>query len=541
MPSQPLSIPARVSPLRGPRSDRLDSACDAACAAEYVRMSTDHQQYSIANQREAIARYAEQRGLRVVRTYTDEGRSGLSLEGRKGLGALLDDVTSGRADYATVLVYDISRWGRFQDCDESACYEFLCRRAGIAVEYCMEPFTNDGTAMSSVVKALKRVMAGEYSRELSVKVYAGKCRLIREGYRQGGIAGYGLRRMVVDANGHPGAVLKDGQHKYLQTDRIVLVPGPQKEIQTVRWIFRQVAHKGAKPTWIARSLNERGVPSRRKVEWTDQNVRGILQNEKYIGNLVFNKVSVKLKGPTVRNAPDRWVRTDGAFAGIVDPELFWEAHRIMATWPWRISNTIALQLLKDLYHRHGTLSAALINQTAGMPGSVFYEHRFGGLIHAYTLVGFAPGRNYGYIQGYSKRRRLLDELRRQVTEGIEARGAALEPESKVVRVIDGRLRLAVLLGLPRVLRGQSVWRCQMHVTSPVHWALVARLCFQTDDIQDYCLVESPAGIIELGVQYRKLRVRHEGWTLDHALDFLVEQSTREGRVPAITNSPGADA
>lgn len=528
MPSQSLSIPARVSSPRAPRSAHQSTATDTTRAVEYVRMSTDHQQYSIANQREAIARYAEQRGLSVIRTYTDEGRSGLNLEGRKGLGALLDDVTSGRADYTTVLVYDISRWGRFQDCDESACYEFLCRRAGIAVEYCMEPFSNDGSAMASVVKALKRVMAGEYSRELSVKVYAGKCRLIREGYRQGGIAGYGLRRMVVDAKGHPGAVLTDGQHKYLQTDRIVLVPGPKKEVQTVRWIFKQVAHKGAKPTWIARSLNERGVPSRRKVEWTDQNVRGILQNEKYIGNLVFNKVSVKLKGPTVRNEPDRWVRTDGAFAGIVDPELFWEAHRVMATWPQRITNATAIAMLKDVYERHGTLSAVLINQTAGMPGSVFYEHRFGGLIQAYALVGFTPGRDYGFIQGYSKRRRVLDDLRRQVTEGLEARGAAVEPESKVVRVIDGQLRLAVLLGLPRVLRGQSTWRSQIHVKPQVDWALIARLCAKTDDIEDYCLVESPGAVIELGLRHRKLRVHQEGCRLDQALDFLVKRDDLAG-------------
>ena len=411
MTSQPLSALVGDFPSLAFRPPLSPDPPNPGHAAEYVRMSTDHQQYSIANQREAIARYAEERGLRVVRTYADEGRSGLSLDGRTGLGALLSAVTSGRADYATVLVYDISRWGRFQDCDESACYEFLCRRAGIAVEYCMEPFANDNSAMSSVVKALKRVMAGEYSRELSAKVFEGKCRMIRAGYRQGGIAGYGLRRMVVGADGQPGAVLKDGQHKYLQTDRIVLVPGPAKEIQTVRWIFKQVAERNAKPTWIARSLNERGVPSRRKVEWTDQNVLGILQNEKYIGNLVFNKVSVKLKGPVVRNAPGRWVRTDGAFAGIVEPELFWEAQRVMAAWPRRITNVIALGLLKDLYERHGSLSAELINQTAGMPGSVFYEHRFGGLTSAYALVGFVPERSYEYIGGYAKRRQLLGELR----------------------------------------------------------------------------------------------------------------------------------
>jgi hypothetical protein len=44
-------------------------------------------------------------------------------------------------------------------------------------------------------------MTGEYSRELSAKVFAGQCRLIELGFRQGGSPGYGLRRVLVDQNG----------------------------------------------------------------------------------------------------------------------------------------------------------------------------------------------------------------------------------------------------------------------------------------------------------------------------------------------------
>jgi len=84
--------------------------------------------------------------------------------------------------YAAVLVYDVSRWGRFQDTDEAAYYEFLCKQAGIPVHYCAEPFPNDSTVSSSILKALKRSMAAEYSRELGVKVYAGKKRLVRLGF-----------------------------------------------------------------------------------------------------------------------------------------------------------------------------------------------------------------------------------------------------------------------------------------------------------------------------------------------------------------------
>src|SRR3546814_15924340 len=94
---------------------------------------------------------------------------------------LFRSVQSGTADFTVILVYDVSRWGRFQDADESAYYEYICKRAGIAVIYCAEQFENDGSPVSTIVKGVKRAMAGEYSRELSNKVFAGQCRLIEIG------------------------------------------------------------------------------------------------------------------------------------------------------------------------------------------------------------------------------------------------------------------------------------------------------------------------------------------------------------------------
>ncbi len=107
-------------------------------------MSTEHQQYSTENQRDRIRDYATRRGLQIVRTYADEGKSGLRIDGRQALQNLISDVANGNADFCVILVYDVSRWGRFQDADESAYYEYICRRAGIQVAYCAEQFENDG-------------------------------------------------------------------------------------------------------------------------------------------------------------------------------------------------------------------------------------------------------------------------------------------------------------------------------------------------------------------------------------------------------------
>jgi len=139
-------------------------------------MSTDLQQYSTENQLDKIKRYADQRGFEIVRVFEDAGRSGLTLTDRNGLQDLIRVVQSGTANFEAILVYDVSRWGRFQDADEGAYHEHLCSRAGIRVHYCGEQFDNDGSIGSILLKNVKRVMAGEYSRELSVKVFAGQCR-----------------------------------------------------------------------------------------------------------------------------------------------------------------------------------------------------------------------------------------------------------------------------------------------------------------------------------------------------------------------------
>jgi DNA invertase Pin-like site-specific DNA recombinase len=77
-----------------------------ALAAAYVRMSTEHQQYSTENQLDTIRLYAVTHGLEITKVYTDAGKSGLRLEGRDALKQLFSDVESGLAQYTTVLVYD---------------------------------------------------------------------------------------------------------------------------------------------------------------------------------------------------------------------------------------------------------------------------------------------------------------------------------------------------------------------------------------------------------------------------------------------------
>src|SRR5208283_5310254 len=214
-----------------------------------------------------------------VKVYSDEGKSGLNIQGRESLGQMIEDVQNGQINFSSILVYDVSRWGRFQDADESAYYEYVCRRAGVSVHYCAEQFENDGSPMSSVMKTMKRTMAGEYSRELSTKVFQGACRLIQLGYKQGGTAGYGLRRMLIDQSGERKAMLKMGEQKSIQTDRVILVPGPDEEIKTVRWMYQAFVDQGKSESEIAQTLNGRGILTDFQRPWTRGTVHEVLTNE----------------------------------------------------------------------------------------------------------------------------------------------------------------------------------------------------------------------------------------------------------------------
>src|ERR1022692_2655171 len=266
-------------------------------AVEYVRMSTEHQQYSTENQHAAIQRYADDHGMLIVRTFTDAGKSGVGIHGRDALQELLRIVNSGTADFATILVYDVSRWGRFQDDDEAAHYEFQCKRRKITVQYCAEHFPNDASPMSAVIKSLKRAMAGEYSRELSTKVFAGQCRLITLGYRQGGTPGYGIRRLLLDQHGQPKTTLARGERKSLQTERVILTPGPENELRTVRRIYDLFTADHQNETQIATNLNAEGILNEVGKPWTHGTIHELLTNEKYIGNNLYNRTSTKLQNP----------------------------------------------------------------------------------------------------------------------------------------------------------------------------------------------------------------------------------------------------
>ncbi len=357
-------------------------------AAQYVRMSDETQEYSILNQKAAIQEYAASHNFEVVKTYADAGKSGVIASNRAGLKELLKDVVGGNPCYKAILVYDVSRWGRFPNNDEAAHYEFLCSSSGIPLHYCAEQFANDGTASSSLLKALKRSMAAEFSRELGEKVFRGKSRLVRLGFWVGGAAGLGYRRMMVSGSGVLKQILKAGEHKSLTTDRIVLVLGPPREIELVREMF-SMAISGLGCTAIARDLNNRKKVKPNGKLWGCRDISNIVTNPKYAGCNVWYRGTQPMRGKRSLVESQLWVKKEGAFPAIVDCKIFNQAQAALpkrADTYW--SDKEIVRKLRRLLSTKGYLSESLIVKTAGMPATTTLRSHFGNYKRLYDAVGY---------------------------------------------------------------------------------------------------------------------------------------------------------
>jgi DNA invertase Pin-like site-specific DNA recombinase len=459
-------------------------------AAEYVRMSTEHQQYSTENQADKIREYATRRGIEIVRTYADEGKSGLNIGGRPALQNLINDVESGNADFQIILVYDISRWGRFQDADESAYYEYRCRRAGIHVAYCAEQFENDGSPVSTIVKSIKRAMAGEYSRELSGKVFAGQCRLIELGYRQGGPAGYGLRRILVDQHGVIKTELMHGEQKNLQTDRVILKPGPEEEVRIIGLIYRWFIDEGLFESEIANRLNEMSIRADLDRDWTRRMVRQVLTNAKYIGDNVFNRNSYKLKKMRVANTPDMWIIKEGAFEPIVPLDVFYRAQDIFRARVHQCTDEELIQKLRTLYQKRGFLNAHMIDETEGMASAGLYARRFGSLIRAYEMAGFYADCDYSYWETHRFLRRFHTEIITKTENMLSSMGGVVrrDPDTDLF-TINEEFNVSLVVARCQTLRsGSKRWKIRFDASLVPDITIAIRLDQDNRNPLDYYLL-----------------------------------------------------
>lgn len=468
--------------------------------AQYLRMSTEHQQYSIEYQRSAIAKFAADNGMEVVQTFEDNGKSGLTLRGRSALQALLREVLNDQRLFERVVVYDVSRWGRFQDVDESAFYEHICRRAGARVLYCAEPFDAVPGPMAVVIKSVKRAMAAEYSRELSAKVYATMVLRAHRGYHLGGVPGFALKRVQVAESGDARRDLATGERRSRVEDHVELAPGDPFDCGLVRLIFFLCVHCGLNERQIAMQLNWSCYPSRHGfMPWTSETIRALLRNEKYVGTSVYGAHTQRLS-TTMRHVPKAaQIRTPNSFERIVSLHEFNAAQKLVGERKPRRkwTNGELLEVIRRLKEERGHFDGSMLREVADGPSCQIYQGRFGSLTAACRAAKVGLSKRMDTCQRRQKQR-CAHKLKtiEWLAEHYRKRGRTFYCHPRSNRVsIDGLLTISVRVMHPQADHGTTRWAFHSNRGTKPDASIFLRVTNE-DELLDYFVV--PGGVAQHG-------------------------------------------
>ncbi|MCZ5510192.1 recombinase family protein [Escherichia coli] len=149
---------------------------------------------------------------------------------------------------------------------------------------------------------------------------------------------------------------------------------------------------------IAERLNEQNIPAENGTLWTRAKIHQILTNEKYIGNNIYNKTSSKLKSRLVKNPKMNGLDATRHINPLFQRKKYNKAQEIIQLRSVHLTNEELLEKLKQKLESNGKLSGFIIDEDDTGPSSSVYRTRFGGLLRAYTLIGYKPEHDYSYIQ-----------------------------------------------------------------------------------------------------------------------------------------------
>ncbi|MDC9595229.1 recombinase family protein, partial [Xenorhabdus sp. IM139775] len=374
--------------------------------------------------------------------------------------------------------YDVSRFGRFQDIDEAGYYSHLFKMNRVDVIFCAEHIpTKEHPLEAMLMLSIKRAAAADLSKNLSDKVYAGQINLIKRGYHQGGLAGYGLRRQLIDEKHNPKEILSSGKRKSIQTDRVILIPAPKNERKIVNEIFDMFIFNNMPEFIIANRLNERGIEAENGKSWTRAKIHQILTNEKYIGNSIYNKTSYKLKQKFIRNPESEWIRCNKAFKPIVSERKFLLAKNIILARSYHLTNEQLLDHLQRKLNEKGKLSGFIIDEDDQGPSSSVYRSRFGGLLRAYEIIGYKPEHDYSYIKINKELREYYHDTIERVVKNIAAFNNIVDSQSKYpLLLVNEYISISLIISRCKKLQsGKLRWKIRFENSLSPDISIVIRM------------------------------------------------------------------
>ena len=341
----------------------------------YTRVSTTMQVdgYSLDAQKEKLKRYAEFQNMEIVNEYSDEGKSGKSVEGRPEFQRMLDNIENGTDEVQFVLVFKLSRFGR----NAADVLNSLQRMQDfgvnlICVEDGIDSSKDSGKLMISVLSAV-----AEIEREnILVQTMEGRKQKAREGKWNGGFAPYGYE-------------LVNGELQIAED-----------EAEIIRLIYDKFIHTNMGISAIAAWLNQHGYKKKKRQNNTldafaSSFIKGVLDNPVYCGKLAYGRrKNEKVSG--TRNEyrivkQENYMLHDGIHEGIIS-ETDWElAHQK------REKTGVKYEKTHSLDHEHilsGILRCPLCG--SGMYGNVNRKKKKDGTLY----------KDYFYYA--CKHRRLVD-------------------------------------------------------------------------------------------------------------------------------------
>lgn len=230
--------------------------------AAYARVSTesDEQVRSLVAQKEYYQRYIESNAKwQFIGVYYDEGFSGTSLKKRVGLNRLIDDCEKGLVDL--IITKSISRFSR----NTVDCINLVRRLLtyGVPIIFEKENIRTDD-------------MDGELMLSILAELAASESKHISENEK------WGVRKRFKDGT----FVISYLPYGYTNINGVMTIVPEEAEI--VKEIFSLIL-EGESTACIANILNSRNIKTKRNGRWSTSTIRGIIKNEKYTGDTLFQK------------------------------------------------------------------------------------------------------------------------------------------------------------------------------------------------------------------------------------------------------------
>ncbi len=273
----------------------------------YARYSSDNQRdASIDDQLRLCRIFVERQGWTIAREYSDHAISGATLL-RPGFQSLMKDAL--QHEFDVVLAESLDRFSRDQE-DTAGLFKRLTF-VGIRLVTLAEG------EVGHLHVGFKGTMNALYLKDLADKTRRGLRGRIEAGKSGGGLC-YGYR------------VVRSMQGGELATGEREVEPS---EAEIIVRIFREFS-SGLSPKEIAKRLNREGVAGPFGSQWSPSTIHGhhargtgILNNELYVGRLVWNRLRY-IKNPDTGKRVSRpnprteWVTTSVPGLRIVDDELW---------------------------------------------------------------------------------------------------------------------------------------------------------------------------------------------------------------------------